>query len=36
MFIELQVGEFDLDFIHLGHYMQAEVIGVLRPFLTFA
>jgi len=35
MFIELQVGDFDLEFIHLGHCMQAEIIGVLRLFLTF-
>jgi hypothetical protein len=36
MFIELQVGDFDIKFIHLGHCMQIEVIGVLRQFLTFA
>jgi hypothetical protein len=22
--------------MHLGHYMQVEIIGVLKPFLAFA
>jgi hypothetical protein len=36
MFMELQVGDFDFEFMHLGHRMQVEVIDVLRPFLAFA
>jgi len=35
MFVELEVGDFDLELMHLGHHMQIKVIGMLRSFIMF-
>jgi hypothetical protein len=35
MFVELEVGDLDLELMHLGHHMQTKVIGMLRSFIMF-